>query len=718
MKTKEFSTDVGGKTFTVTVSDLVEKASGSVILAYGNTSVLATAVMSSSKRDGINFFPLVVDYEEKFYAAGEILGSRFMRREGRPSDEAILSGRVVDRTIRPLFDQRIRNEVQVVITILSLGEYDPGILAINAASLALGISDIPWDGPVSAIQLGKFKNKDTFDINPTYEARKSDELLLDATMCGKDGLINMIEVNAKEAPEKTMKEVFDTALSEIEKLQKFQKNIVQDAGKEKQTVEIKEVSDEIKTLFKDTAGKKIHEALLGGPGKKHISALAEEWKEKFTETFPEGNVVLAMEYYDEQINNTIHEEALENNKRADGRAMDKVRPLFAQAGGVSQQVLHGSGIFYRGGTHVLAILTLGGPKDSQIIDGMEVKEKKHFMHHYNFPPFSVGETGRISGFNRRMIGHGALAERALTPSIPGKDTFPYTIRIVSEVMASNGSSSMGSVCASTLALMDAGVPISKPIAGIAMGLMIETQNEKRKTQNYKILTDIQGPEDEHGDMDFKIAGTKDGITAMQMDVKVGGIPTAILMEALEQARLARLQILEVIQKEIKEPRPDIAPNAPKILTIKSPVDKIGLIIGPGGKMIHKITDETGAEIDIEEDGSVFVTGKNGAAEKALQKIEEIIHEYKKGEQLEGEVVKVVDFGAFVKIGPYAEGLVHVSEMAPWRVERVDALLKEGDKVPVVVREVDSKSGKISLSIKQRDTNFFSDKKKNGDSQKV
>ncbi len=713
MQTKEFSTDVGGKTFTVTVSDLVEKANGSVILTYGNTSVLATAVMSSSKREGINFFPLVVDYEEKFYAAGEILGSRFMRREGRPSDEAILSGRVVDRTIRPLFDQRIRNEVQVVITILSLGEYDPGILAINAASLALGISDIPWDGPVSAIQLGKFKNKDTFDINPTYEARKSDELLLDATMCGKDGLINMIEVNAEETSEETMREIFDTALSEIEKLQKFQKSIMQEIGKEKQAVEIEEVSDEIKTLFKDTAGKKIHEALLGGAGKKHISALAKEWKEAFVKTFPEGNVALAMEYYDEEINNTIHEEALENNKRADGRAMDKVRPLFAQAGGVSQQVLHGSGIFYRGGTHVLAILTLGGPKDSQIIDGMEVKEKKHFMHHYNFPPFSVGETGRISGFNRRMIGHGALAERALTPSIPGKDTFPYTIRIVSEVMASNGSSSMGSVCASTLALMDAGVPISKPVAGIAMGLMLETQNEKRKTQNYKILTDIQGPEDEHGDMDFKIAGTKDGITAMQMDVKVGGIPTAILMEALEQARLARLQILEVIQKEIKEPRPDIAPNAPKILTIKSPVDKIGLIIGPGGKMIHKITDETGAEIDIEEDGSVFVTGKNGAAEQALQKIEEIIHEYKKGEQMEGEVVKVVDFGAFVKIGPYAEGLVHVSEMAPWRVDRVDALLKEGDKVPVIVREVDAKNGKISLSIKQRDTNFFNDKKKDG-----
>ncbi|MDP3726177.1 MAG: polyribonucleotide nucleotidyltransferase [bacterium] len=707
MKIKEFSTDIGGKTLTATISDLAEKAHGSVIVTYGNTSILATAVMSAEKKEGSNFFPLTVDYEERFYAAGQILGSRFMRREGRPSDEAILSGRVVDRTIRPLFDQRIRNEVQVVITVLSFGEHDPDVLAVNAASLALGMSDIPWRGPVSAVRLGKTSTGDAFEINPTYEMRDGDALLLDATICGKDESINMIEIGAKEVSEETMQGVFEAALSEIEKLQEFQKKIIAEVGKKKRVVHIEEVSEVVKKLFEETTGGKLHATLLSGDGKKYIEELAEEWKKTCAEKLPDENLSLALSYYEEQINEAIHEEAIKNNKRADGRGMDEIRPLYAKAGGIGEKVLHGTGIFYRGVTHVLSVVTLGGPQDAQLLEGMEITGKKRFMHHYNFPPFSSGETGRMGGMNRRMIGHGALAEKALSPVIPPKEIFPYTIRIVSEVMSSNGSTSMASVCASTIALMDAGVPIQKPVAGIAIGLMME--DEKK----YKILTDIQGPEDEHGDMDFKVAGTKDGITAVQMDVKVDGVPQEILMGAFGAAKKARLEILDVITKEIAAPRPDIAESAPKILTLKSPVDKIGMIIGPGGKMIHKITEETGAEIDIEEDGTVFITGKGGSAEKARARVAEIIREWKPGDEASGEVVKILDFGAFVKISAYADGLVHISELAPWRVERVNDLLKEGDKVPVVVKEVDAQAGKISLSIKRRDPNFFNDKKKEG-----
>lgn len=716
MQTKEFSADIGGKKITALISDLAEKANGSVILSCGNTAVLATAVMSTEKREGIDFFPLTVDYEERFYAAGQILGSRFVRREGRPSDEAILSGRVVDRTIRPLFDQRMRNEVQVVITILSLGEYDPDVLAVNAASIALGISDIPWNGPVSAIRIGSLKNKDEFEINPTYEMRSGDDMLLDATICGKDENINMIEIGAKEVPEEAMRAVFAKALEAIEKLQTFQKQIIQEVGKEKRIVEVKEIPETVRTLFEETARKKIRDALLSGDGKKRIETLGKEWEMTCKEKLPNEDSALASAYYHEKINEALHREVIENNLRPDGRDMNELRPLFAKAGGISEDILHGTGIFYRGVTHVLSILTLGGPQDAQLIDGMEVKDKKRFMHHYNFPPFSSGETGRIGGTNRRMIGHGALAEKALVPVIPPKEVFPYTIRIVSEVLSSNGSTSMASVCASTLALMDAGVPIAKPVAGIAMGLMLETQNVNNLSSTlhdarYKILTDIQGPEDEHGDMDFKVAGTRDGITAVQMDVKVDGIPIPILMEAFAAAKGARLKILDVIEKEIPAPRKDIAPSAPKILVMKSPVDKIGMIIGPGGKVINKIIEETGATIDIEEDGTVFITGKESSAEKARDKVEEIIHEWKPGEIADGEVIKIVDFGAFVKIGAYAEGLVHISELAPWRVERVWDLLREGEKIPVVVKEANAANGKISLSVKRRDPNFFNEKKR-------
>jgi polyribonucleotide nucleotidyltransferase len=416
------------------------------------------------------------------------------------------------------------------------------------------------------------------------------------------------------------------------------------------------------------------------------------------------DAALASAYFDDAVNTLLHKKAIDEGKRPDGRGFDEIRPLFAKAGGISQ-VLHGTGTFYRGGTHVLSVLTLGGPNEALTIEGMEEKGKKRFMHHYNFPPFSSGETGRMGGLNRRMIGHGALAEKALRAVIPTKEAFPYTIRIVSEAFASNGSTSMGSVCGGTIALLDAGVPITRPVAGIASGLMMESPSR------YKVLTDIQGPEDHHGDMDFKVAGTSKGITAIQMDVKVDGVPLQILKEALEKARLARLHILKTMEAAIASPRPDISPYAPKIVSLKIKQDQIGLVIGPGGKTINAIREETGAEIEIEEDGTVYVTGKNGAAEKARDIIAEMTREYKAGDRFEGEVTRILDFGAFVKIGKNTEGLVHISELSPVRVNKVTDLVKLGDVLPVVIKEIDEKE-RINLSVKRADPIFF-DKKKDG-----
>jgi polyribonucleotide nucleotidyltransferase len=699
MNKKEFSIEVGGKTLTAEFNDLVDQANGSVMLKYGNTMVLATAVMSKNAKEGQNWFPLTVDYEERFYAAGKILGGQYTRREGRPSDEAILSGRVVDRTIRPLFDQHIRNEIQVVITILSIDQDDPDVLGVIAASLALGTSDIPWNGPVGSVRVSKIKDSDLCIINPTYDARNDENIELDMIACGKNGNINMIEVGSKEISNETVNKALSFASSEIEKIQDFQMMIIKEIGKAKKEMPEVETPAEYISLFKETIEPKLDTAIFSGPGKKNIDALHDEWIKLFVEKFPEGDKSLANEHYENVVNEILHKDAIEKNRRADGRGMDEVRPLFAQAGGISP-IIHGTGIFYRGGTHVLSALTLGGPGDSQTIEGMESQHTKHFMHHYNFPPFSSGETGRMGGTNRRMIGHGNLAEKALLAVIPPKDVFPYTIRLVSESMASNGSTSMGSVCASSLALMDAGVPISAPVAGIASGVMMDDTDPNK----YALLTDIQGPEDHHGDMDFKVAGTQKGVTAIQMDVKVHGIPLKVLGEALVKAEKARLQILDVILKEIPSPRSDISPNAPKILSLKIKQDQIGLVIGSGGKTIKDIKEKTGAEIDIEDDGTVYFTGKNGAAEKAKTIVEEMTHEYMSGEQFDGTVVKILDFGAFVRIGHNAEGLVHISEIAPFRIDQVSKYLKEGQVVPVVVKEVDEK-GRINLSIKLRDPEF-------------
>jgi polyribonucleotide nucleotidyltransferase len=626
MRKKEFSLDIGGKTLRALFTDLADQAHGSVIVSYGETALLATAVISDKEREG-DFFPLTVDFEERFYAGGTIGGSRFLRRESKPSDEAILSGRIVDRTIRPLFPYRMRNEVQVVITVLALGEGDPDSIATVAASLALGTSEIPWNGPVSSVKIARNKGGRGFLTNPSRK-KEGDELYeLDLTACGKDGLINMIEVGAYEIGEKDISLALKEASLAIEKIQRFQKDIIAEIGRAKRAIPLREPSQETLALFERDIAPKILSAAIGAE-KIALRTLKSEWLGLVKENLPQ-EARFAESIFEERVSDILHDEALDSGKRADGRKFDEIRPISTQAGGVST-LLHGSGIFYRGGTHVLSVLTLGGPKDSLMIEGMEGEGSKRFMHQYNFPPFSTGETGRAGSTNRRMIGHGALAEKALIPVIPAHETFPYAIRIVSEALASNGSTSMASVCASSLALLDGGVPIQSPVAGIALGLMSRESKGLlgKKKYEYKVLTDIQGPEDHHGDMDLKVAGTRDGVTAIQMDVKVSGIPLSVLEEALEKGRIARLKILSAIESEIAAPRKSISSRAPEIAILAIEASQVGLIIGSGGKTINAIEKETGAKIDIGEGGMVSITGKNGSAKKAKEVIENILREYK------------------------------------------------------------------------------------------
>ncbi len=697
MKEKKYSLDFAGETITAEFTDLVGQANGSVILHYGDTTVLATAVIGKHDKDS-DYFPLTVDYEEKFYASGVIKGSQYIRREGRPGDDSILRGRILDRTIRPLFDQSIRRDVQVVITTLAVDKHDPDTLAVLAGSLAIATSDIPWNGPVGSVRVSRKKETKEWLLNPTFAERAEGTLDFDMVVCGKDGLINMIEVESGEISESDMAEALEFASKNISILEDFQKKIIKEIGKEKQKFEKKALSEEGLALFHEAVTPNLDKAMFSGSGKAGIYALKNIWEEKFEEKFGDEKLPLAEHLFEEAVNDYLHKEAIEKERRPDERKMDELRSLYAKAGGVSP-VLHGSGIFYRGETHMFTALTLGGPQDSQTIDYVDGSEKKkRFLHHYNFPPFSVGEVGRMGGTNRRMVGHGILAEKSLRAVIPNKDIFPYTIRLVSETLSSNGSSSMGSVCASTLALMDGGVPIKRGVAGIAMGLMYESDSK------YKVLTDIQGPEDEHGDMDFKVAGTTEGITGVQLDVKVSGVSIKILQEALMQAKKARIEILSVLSKEIPNAKEKISPRAPMIVVLKIKPDQIGMIIGSGGKTINEIRENTLTEIDIEDDGTVFITGKDGGAEKAKQIIEEMTREYVKGDRFEGTVVKILDFGAFVKIGHNTEGLVHISEIAPFRVEKVTDILKEGMVVPVVVKEVDDR-GRVNLSIKQADATF-------------
>lgn len=697
MQRKIYTTEFGGKTLTAEFNDLAVHTNGSVLLTYGETVVLVTAVMGKEDNPGLSYFPLSVEFEEKFYAAGEILGSRFVRREGRPSDEAILSARIVDRTIRPLFSPHLRTDVQVVVTVLSIGADDPDVLGVIGASLALSTSNIPWNGPVGAVRLARAKDG-TIITNPTYQDRTGEALDIELLACGKTGNINMIETAAHEVGESDLVALLDQATAVHRMLEAWQHEIVAEIGKTKRALEPRYIPLPLSTLFETAFSTKLHDTLFSGrAGKDHIYELKDEFLDAVGKLEESIDSKLASSYFEEEVDKELHRGAVLMGKRADGRDFDSIRELYAQAGGISP-VLHGSGIFYRGGTRIFSALTLGGPEAAQMIDTMEERDvKKRFMHHYNFPPFSVGEAGRVGGFNRRMIGHGALAEKALVPVIPSKEVFPYTIRLVSETMSSNGSSSMGSVCASTLALMDGGVPISRPVAGIASGIMMYEGS-------YRLLTDIQGPEDEFGDMDFKVAGTKSGVTAIQMDVKVEGIPVPILAEALEKARLARLEILEVMTRAIAEPRKAISARAPEIISLTILPEQIGLVIGSGGKTINGIKDETGVEeISIEDDGTVFITGKNGTGKAAADRIRALTKRYEVGERALATITKLAAFGAFARLDSYNEGLIHISEIAPFRLETVEGVLTVGETVPVVVSKVEE--GKIGLSIKQADPDF-------------
>ena len=704
MQKQEFKIQFGGKELTAEFNDLAKRASSSVLMRYGDTVVLVTAVLGPEK--DLDYFPLSVEYEEKFYATGAILGSRFQRREGKPSDEAILSARIVDRTIRPLFDHSLRREVQIVVTILSLGEDDPDVISVIGASLALGTSEIPWGGPVSAVRIGKKIDTNEFIINPSYEDRDSDKEEFDVLACGKDGLINMIEVGAKEVEEEKLLDALELATKEHEKINKWQKEIIEKIGKEKIELQKEEYSQEILDFYEKFLKPKMFEWVFE---KNETYALKDEWLSAVKENLGEDLVKEADHLFEEEIDKLVHKEAIENERRQDGRKIDEIRPLYAQAGKLSN-VIHGTGIFYRGDTHVLSALTLGTPADAQIIDTIEEPDsKKRFMHHYNFPPFSVGETGKVGGFNRRAIGHGALVEKALRPVIPSEEEFPYTIRIVSETLSSNGSSSQASVCASSLALFDAGVPVKSHVAGIAIGLMASEELLGKKEwdkDKYKILTDIQGPEDHFGDMDFKVAGTRKGVTAVQMDVKLLGVPVPVLAEAFERAKKAREQILDLLYNTIEKPRETLPDNAPRIDTLQIGENKIGLVIGTGGKTILSIKEKSGAkDITIEDGGLVYISGNKDSVLKAKEMIEQLTKEYKVGDKTTATITRIESYGAFAKLDNGTEGLIHISEISPKRIESVSSVLKVGDKVPVVVKEIDD-LGRLKLSIKDADSNFL------------
>lgn len=696
---KRYTLDVGNQKFNIEIGKLAGQANGSVTVRLGDTVVLATAVMSKAPRQGVDFMPLVVDYEEKYYARGKILGSRFIRREGRPSEEAILNARLIDRAIRPLFNQNIRNEIQIVSTVLSVDEKnDPDVIAMIASSIALAISNIPWNGPIAAVRIGRTasgeqsRTDSKWILNPSFEERQSGIADLVVSV-SPDLKINMIEAGGSEIKEEDLIAGFEYAQNTLKDIVEFSKKIASDFNTPKTSVTLAATDDELEEkvnefLNRDNALETAIYEKKKGQRLLNLDILKEQLKVEIAET-DEKKIKPAEALFEKAVDEMVHKNVLESEMRPDGRKLDELRDLTSEISFLPRT--HGSGLFQRGETQVLSALTLGAPSDEQIIEGMMVQTKKHFMHQYNFPPFSVGETGRMGGPGRREIGHGALAEKALEPLIPKKEGFPYAIRIVSEVLSSNGSSSMASTCASTLALMDGGVPIKKPVAGIAMGLMSDSKG------NYKVLTDIQGPEDHYGDMDFKVAGTSDGVTALQMDVKINGVTIKMLEEALAQAKKARLKILDNITKTIAEPKKELSPLAPRIITIQIHIDKIREVIGPGGKVINEIIAKTGADIDIEESGLIFITAENeksGLEAKAI--IEEIVKDYKVGDIVVGTVSQILDFGAIVEFGK-KDGMIHISELAPYRVNKVTDIVNIGDEVKVRVKRIEN--GKISLSLK-------------------
>ena len=690
---KKYQIDLAGRPLIVEIDKMAKQANGAALVRYGDTVVLVTAVVSAQPREGIDFFPLLVDYEERLYAVGKIPGS-FLRREGRPTENAILAARTIDRPIRPLFPKGFRNDVQVVATVLSVDPDNPAdTTAMIGASIALSISEIPFQGPVAGLHVGRVDGK--LIINPTAEqAAKSD---MDLIIAGTKDAIMMVEAGANEVKEEDILEAILFGHEEIKKLVAFQEEIKAEIGKPPMEVEVEEPDPEIYTAVKDYCATKISEALRTGDKLKReaqVDQVKEDAHQHFAAELGEETYAEKARDISEVLDTLVKEEVrrmiVEEQVRVDGRALDEIRPISCEVGILPRT--HGSGLFTRGQTQVLSVVTLGRISEEQILDGLDDEETKRYIHHYNFPAYSVGEVKPVRGPGRREIGHGALAERALAPMIPSEEEFPYTIRVVSEVVESNGSTSQASVCGSTLALMDAGVPIKKPVAGVAMGL-VKYQDQIR------ILSDIQGLEDHLGDMDFKVAGTKEGITAIQMDMKISGISREILQQALEQARKGRLYILDKMLAVIDKPRADLSPYAPRMITFEIDPDKIRDVIGPGGKTIRKIIEETGVDIDIEDDGRVFITSVDSTAgEKAREIIDRLTSDVEVGKTYLGKVVRLMNFGAFVEILPGKEGLVHISQLAKERVAKVEDVVQVGDEILVKVIEID-KLGRINLSRK-------------------
>lgn len=716
MEIKRFTTNFAGKELIIETGKFSQAANASCTIQVGGTVVLVTAVMSKESRQGMNFFPLMVDYEEKLYAAGRIKGSRFIKREGRPTDEAVLVSRFIDRAIRPLFNQNMRNEVQIIATVLSFDEEnDPDILSLIGASCALHMSDIPWNGPIGAIRISKTEDK--WMLNATYEERATSELDLD--LAGTPEKVIMIEARANETNEVDVEEGFARGCAELAPVIALIEEVRAAVGKEKVdpfTPKTPEEAEKIERLSKVEQEakafmtKEIPRLFFTTP--KATKQERGEAKSELTKKlvahlkdagFEDGEVQHATSFVYDFVQEEVSRYIVEDGKRLDGRGLEEVRPLVIEVGLLPR--VHGTGHFMRGETQVLSACTLGGPGDQQTLDGMEFVGEKRYMHHYNFPPFSVGEAKPLRGAGRREIGHGALAEKALDPMMPKKEDFPYTIRVVSEVLNSNGSSSMASTCGSTLALMDAGVPIKAPVAGIAMGLA--SHGDK-----WKVITDLQDLEDGPGGMDFKITGTEQGITAIQMDTKTTGISHDIIKQTLVQSKTARLQILKEMLAVIPESRPEVAEHAPRIIKINIHPDKIRDVIGPGGKMINEIIAQTGVDsIDIEQDGLVMITASNQeAGKRAYDWVHNLTREVEAGETFTGEVVRTLDFGAFVQVLPGKDGMVHISELAPWRVENVNDIVKVGDTVNVKVIAIDD-MGRINLSMKQAEGNEYTEEMK-------
>ncbi|MGE9842374.1 polyribonucleotide nucleotidyltransferase [Selenomonas bovis] len=683
-----FSMEVGGRTLTIEQGKMAKQANGAVLVRYGDTVVLVTVTASKEPREGVDFFPLTVDYEEKMYAAGKIPGG-FIKREGRPSNDATLCARLIDRPIRPLFPKGYRNDVQIVATVLSVEpDNAPELAGMIGASCALSVSDIPFDGPIAGVRVGRVDG--AFVINPTAAQREVSTLNL--TVAGSADAVMMVEAGASELPEEVVLDAILFGHKEIQRIVAFEQEIQAACGKPKSEARLFKVPVALAEAL-DAAARPLLDEAVRNPDKldrdAHIAAIAADMMEKFLPEYPEMEKEIAMAFHD--LEKSVVRRMITREKiRPDGRGLEEVRPVSCEVGLLPRP--HGSALFTRGQTQVLSVTTLGSLSDEQVIDGLGPETTKHYLHQYNFPGYSVGEARPMRSPGRREIGHGALAERALLPVVPSIESFPYTIRVVSEVLESNGSSSMASVCGSTLSLMHAGVPIKRPVSGVAMGLV-------KEGDAYTILTDIQGMEDALGDMDFKVAGTSEGITALQMDIKVDGLSRDILQAALAQAKRGRAFILDKMLACIPAPAAELSPYAPRVETITIKVDKIRDVIGTGGKVVRGIVDETGVDVDIHEDGHIFLTSPDAAGmARAKQMIEDIVREVEVGEVYTGTVTRLLKFGAFVQILPNKEGLCHISQLANHRVERVEDVVQVGDQLTVKVVEIDEK-GRINLSHK-------------------